>query len=428
MTPQSAAGTRSSVSPDSRVPAYPTRWPDEVLIVRVNIEDDLWTTNRLNKLSRVIGWNERETLGALTMVYRRTQTAELATGTMQEIVNAVEIDFDSQQQARDFIGAMVIARLASMYEGGEIEIRGNRSQVERLSRLRANAKAGGKRRQADAKQMANDSLADSACSERSLLLTPGSDLRSPNTGILVQAPLKFAEASLNEHDSRGGSIPRSAPQNEFFAQDFGAVENFPEKVPAKKRNRSKRPMAEQEAARAVREAFHAAYSKRYQVPLTAWGAPENAHVYVLLKTWPQAELVAMARRYFEWARPEVIRAGHPFMKNAASFSAKLHELKADLVNPERRAQAADVAGQERQHDFRAELEAQGERVLRQLQEERNGSMGRVSTAADAEREALGRGSQLALRDPLAPDERRSAEALDQTPASAGGIGVVRRDG
>jgi len=119
------------------------------------------------------------------MFYRRTQTAQMASGTMAEIVNAIEIDHDTEKEARDFVGALVLARLADMFEGGTIVIRGNNEQVTRLAKLRQYASAGGKKRQAQGKLELDTSFAG-ACeiqaarsAPSSLLLTPGSNTQDP---------------------------------------------------------------------------------------------------------------------------------------------------------------------------------------------------------------------------------------------------------
>lgn len=195
------------------------------------------------------------------------------------------------------------------------------------------------------------------------------------------------------------------------------------KTGSKKAAKGVRSDAEQEAARMVRETFKASYARRYMLPLTAWGAPENSHLYHLLKTWPVAELVVMARRYFEWAHKGAIDAGHPFMNHRASFSALVHELKADIVAPERRQQSAAVEQQRKEQDVRAANADAMDRATKLLQEQANGIMGRSSGTEPALRDAESGNRTLGGRTRQA-DERGGAGTLAETLAAARRIGPV----
>lgn len=177
--------------------------------MRVNIEDDLRTSGRLGKLARVMGWTEREALGALVLFYRATQNAEVCEAPEDELVSLCVIDHDSDDDARRFVRGLLSSRLASANQD-TIVIHGNAQQVERIKALRKNASAGGRARmnrptnlKPVAKQMASNSLANQ-CPPCSLLPSPA-PFSNTNTEIqngIVVAPTPIANAAEAEIETR----------------------------------------------------------------------------------------------------------------------------------------------------------------------------------------------------------------------------------
>lgn len=235
-------------------------------------------------------------------------------------------------------------------------------------------------------------------------------LRSESGDLSLDRMLPLTETAHTEVEARSAlPLPPAS-------QETG-------KTGSKKAAKGVRSDAEQEAARMVRETFKASYARRYMLPLTAWGAPENSHLYHLLKTWPVAELVVMARRYFEWAHKGAIDAGHPFMNHRASFSALVHELKADIVAPERRQQSAAAEQQRKEQDVRAANADAMDRATKLLQEQANGIMGRSSGTEPALCDAES-GDRVVGGRTRQADERGGASTLAETLAAARRIGPV----
>ncbi len=116
--------------------------------LRTNVEDDLWISGRLPKLARTLQIREALALGLLVCVYRRTQHAEIVEASIDRIMTIVVVDFDTDDEARHFLFAMVSSKLATMSDdGSSMTIHGNEPHVDRLTRLRGQAGAGGKARQ-----------------------------------------------------------------------------------------------------------------------------------------------------------------------------------------------------------------------------------------------------------------------------------------
>lgn len=138
--------------------------------MRVNIEDDLWTSGRLSKLARSAKLDEDTALGRLVNVYRLTQRAGIAIESAARICTVVVLAFESDEAADQFLTAMISAQLAAVLEDGRIHIRGNDKHVARVAEMLANASKGGKKSQ---QKKRNDFE-----SERS---TVGSTVRSTDT-------------------------------------------------------------------------------------------------------------------------------------------------------------------------------------------------------------------------------------------------------
>lgn len=151
----------------------------------------------------------------------------------------------------------------------------------------------------------------------------------------------------------------------------------------KPKRRKQSAMAAPSAVAVVRalwlKCYEAKYGKRYP-----WGAREGGQCSVLLGSWPLEELQELVPLYFAWARPEVIRSGHPFGVGMWCFTMRLHELRADVIDPKRRAIAAQVGKRERNDNEQAEQQDQAARVAARMEAKR-GQQGIDRTGADASR-------------------------------------------
>jgi hypothetical protein len=202
---------------------------------------------------------------------------------------------------------------------------------------------------------------------------------------LTPIPTSYHDQDHDQDHSRKVQLSLTEVVSTEF-DSRGALESAPRVSP--KKQKPVKTEAEQAAAAKVRHAFQSGYAKVYGRPITGWGAKENAHIYELLKTWPAQELMALAVRYFAWAKPECIKAGHPFVGGYASFSAKLHELHADIIKPERRADAAGIDQQARDFDVRAANESTLDRVFSKLGAQ-NGELGPATEQQRLEQAPVG---------------------------------------
>ncbi len=290
--------------------------------MRVNVEDDLRSSGRLSKLARVMGWHEQRALGALVMFWRATQDAQIIFAPKSEIVNVTVIDFDSDNEIESFIDAMRAARLITEIDG-ILHIHGNEQHVDRVEGARKRGRMGGLAKaktsmnsEAIAKLMPNNSLEPGYPPAPAPAPAPAPKGKKKNTKNL---DLLVPEIDRSTDDEKG----------------------------------SKRTPAERARAKMVKDAFHAGYLRFYKKPIEHWGAPENSHVYQLLKSATAEVLALKAEAYFAWQKYEVIKAGHPFMNHNWSFSRTLCELTADVTAPQRRALAAQLAEREKISDTAA---------------------------------------------------------------------------
>lgn len=88
------------------------------------------------------------------------------------------------------------------------------------------------------------------------------------------------------------------------------------------------------------------YEKRYSQK-SKWGKRSGNQLKQLLDEYTPDELCELIPYFFAWKRAEVINAGHSFGKGYACFVSKLDELRADIVDPERRQEAGVAKAHER---------------------------------------------------------------------------------
>lgn len=369
--------------------------------MRVNLEDSLITEGHLKKLARAMKWKERSVGGALWFVYRSTQKAGLVSATIDQFVTCIVLDFESDDEAVSFLNAMCAAQLAERTDDGKLRIVGNEKHVERLVEYKERASKGGKARQRQIAEKLNVGVADKQATS-----LPHAKLQASTPFSLLPSPFSIQETNTNT-----GSFSKQIELTEVVSAEFDSrrlSESAP-RVSAK----PKRSAAEQEAAKLVKDAFHAGYRKRYGRPITGWGVPHNAHIYHLLKIWPAHELATLAVAYFAWPRSGPIEAGHPFMGNPKSFSANLEALHADTFKADRRVEAAGIRQQDRDFDVRAANESTLDRVFTKLGAQENGKL-EPATGSEQQRFTAAQTSNLfADGRAQSADVRGSDDALGQ---------------
>jgi hypothetical protein len=292
--------------------------------VRVNIEDDLWTSGRLLKLARVMKWEEAKALGHLVLVYRATQKAGIISETQARVLTVCVLHFESDEETDRFLTAMVSSQLAAVLENGDLHIRGNERHVERLDRLLSNSGKGGKASAVTRQKKINDSQTESQASAK---------LQGTTTQAVGNAPYSLLPS------------PSSKEVNTKIL-DLAVT-------PAKAKRRTSPGASQPGVTIPVRDAWVAAYEKRYPGQRAVWGAKEGGQAANLLKSFSADELGELVRHFFAWKRPEVIRSGHSFGTGSNSFLLKIHELRADMAAPQRRAEAAKLQEREKISDTAA---------------------------------------------------------------------------
>lgn len=303
--------------------------------MRVNIEDDLLLSGRLGRLARTMRWTEREALGALVLFYRSTQDAELVEAPLARIVSVVAAHFDSDSQAESFVRAMAASRLATgSLDGASFLIHGNEPHVLRLRRLRKQASAGGLAR---ANGQSEDSL--------SVSLATGTD-KAPHRVPTQSAP---------------------TPSSLLLAPDVNTRSGSPK---AKKRNTPSAPVVEQPGFSELVGLWFEGYRGFYgRDPV--WTAVHGKQLKNIIAKSSVEELRTLVPLFFKWQRAEVIKAGHSLSTGYASFSQKLDELRADVLNAKRRKQAAIADDVEKNENKQAATVGQSERVAAKFIEEQN---------------------------------------------------------
>ncbi len=168
--------------------------------MRTNVEDDLWDSGRLSKLARSLQIREPLALGLLICVYRRTQKALIVTETIDRLITSVVVDFDSDDEARHFIRAMVVAKLATeSSDGNLITIKGNDTHVRRLADFRDRASMGGKASVKKAQSFRKPTLEPAL---EHMLNTPSSLLRSPSSDLQTETEIRDPCARDPEPEAR----------------------------------------------------------------------------------------------------------------------------------------------------------------------------------------------------------------------------------
>ena len=371
--------------------------------MRVNVEDDLFTSRRLSKLARSMKMSDHEALGLLVLFWRATQDQEIITAPRSrlETIAALEVDADSKL----WVDSLLAAQLATQY-GEEITIHGNAPHVERLAQLRSNAKSGGLARQ---NKKPNDFRAVTEPSPSRVGASTEPPLSPPSS--LLPSPVSIQGSNTNT-----GSLP-STEIIEASSAEFELRAQLP-KQPKAKRVAAAKPEPTDTAK--VRRAFLDGYAARLpKAGAYPWGARENAQAERWLRSVPLPEALVMVAKFFEWSRPEVVRSGYPFGTGSNCLIMKYVELKGDMAHPERRAFAAMAQSNENESNRRYESQAQMTRVDTKLMTGDENATD-VFRAIGSSQGQTAIGDQAAGRSSQPADERRSGNGVVQ------GIGPIRR--
>lgn len=130
-------------------------------------------------------------------------------------------------------------------------------------------------------------------------------------------------------------------------------------------NKLKSPVAQ------VRDCWLESYAHRYgRLKRCPWGAREGGQAANLLGSLPLADCLELIPQYFKWPNARVIRAGHPFGIGPDSFIMKYIELSADLVAPERHAEAASIDSRMREASKDASMQSVVDEVIRGYEREK----------------------------------------------------------
>lgn len=125
--------------------------------MRVNVEDDLDKSGRLERFAREMRWSNDRALGRLVRVWGATQDAEIITASREEIVRVTLVRAKDREEAERVVDALIASHLADE-NNGLITIHGNEKHVTRLVSMRKTASAGGSSRAAG-KRLANGCFA-----------------------------------------------------------------------------------------------------------------------------------------------------------------------------------------------------------------------------------------------------------------------------
>jgi hypothetical protein len=149
----------------------------------------------------------------------------------------------------------------------------------------------------------------------------------------------------------------------------------------------------------VRVAWLREYEKKYKQP-AAWGRKENGQCAQLLGTFTASELVELVPYFFAWKNADVIDGGHSFGTGAHSFVMKIHQLRADVANAERRKESAQIRDEQKQANRVVAGMSQAERLAQRFTGEGN----EQGTNQDTE-PAVGAQRLLGLGEADSPDVR-----------------------
>lgn len=240
--------------------------------MRVNVEDDLWTSGRLSKLARTMKWDERQALGALVMFWRATQQAEIISAPRDRLITECVLYFDSDEQAGGFVDAMTAAKLIER-DGELLRVRGNAPHVERVQKLRATASAAGT---ASAKKR--------------------------NDFVTVTEPLLNHDRTTTEPSLNAPSSLLPSPSKKF------ASPSAPRK-----------PKPHSDTHR-IRTAFEQAYEEKHSAKYLNWDGAHGKFAKHLADTGQADRVIQLLPAYF------ALSVTHTFFEGFDSFKAKLNQL------------------------------------------------------------------------------------------------------
>lgn len=315
--------------------------------MRINVElQDLRASGRLWKLAQTMGWNQRETIGALVQFWGATQDAEIVETTHAKLMTTIILDMDSDDQAERFVRALIAAQLVESRDS-LLLIKGNEEHVGRLKVYRDRAYKGGIAKN----KKANDFVASKQLGGSHKAATPAA------TNVPSLAPLLLSSLAPNYELQD----PQNSPDQETL-------------------RRTKKITAEPTPIGDVRRAFLDGYAARYpNAKPYPWGAKENGQTRNLLKSMSPEDLKELFVAWFAWDHRKVIQGGHSFGTGSDCFVWRYIELFADTNAPERRIGAA-IAGEHESLNNAAAAEAeQTRRVIAELQGSSKNVLGHSDT-------------------------------------------------
>lgn len=125
----------------------------------------------------------------------------------------------------------------------------------------------------------------------------------------------------------------------------------------------------------MKNAYEQWYMKRFRVEqdkLPPWGSVERGACKRLIGgTISVDRILELIPEYFKWQNQQVINAGYPFASGYASFCQKIHELIADMANPERRQISQILAFKEKTDHAELKRQNEIEEMRRMMQEHKD---------------------------------------------------------
>jgi hypothetical protein len=163
--------------------------------------------------------------------------------------------------------------------------------------------------------------------------------------------IKRTRAKSSQKDIQSSNSVLFGPVGDVGIVDNTSIYLANNKIVSTSESAQNRPLSDgtsRSKVSTVRDCWQEHYSNRYGFNKRhPWGAREGGQAKNLLASMPLEDILELIPQYFRWPNAQVIRAGHPFGIGPNCFVLKHLELRADLVAPERHAEAAEAEAQMR---------------------------------------------------------------------------------
>lgn len=247
--------------------------------MRINVElKDLRSGARLGKLARTMGWNERETLGALVQFWGSTQDAEIVETTQDRLMTLIILDMDSDQQAEKFIAALIVAQLVTK-NGETLHIKGNEEHVERLLDYRNRASKGGLAKKKNLNGFVSPGLATAK--------PQASPVVAPSCPPLLLSSFSISPSDLIIPNDLSPPPPEEPPgwvaESEHEAPPSPEELGPPASADEPRRVKSKAKKPPHPRAKPMRDLWCELFRSKAGVEFTDFGVPFNATIASLCK-------------------------------------------------------------------------------------------------------------------------------------------------